>query len=46
MLNTPLAQNIAIIAVLGIPVAVVIYWIVANAIESHRNYRQSLKGQN
>lgn len=45
MLNTPLAQNIAIIAVLGIPVAVVIYWIVVNVIESRRNYRQSLKGQ-
>lgn len=44
MLNTPLAQNIAIIAVLGIPVAGFIYWIVASAIESHRNYRNSLKG--
>lgn len=39
-------QNLTIIAVLGIPVVAFIYWIVADAVESRRNYCQSLKGLN
>ena len=39
-------QNLVIVAVLGIPVIAFLYWIVTDAIESHRNYRNSLKGQN
>lgn len=46
MLNTPLAQDLAIIAVLGIPVVSLLYFVIAEAIESHRNYRESLKGRN